>query len=453
MEFLVETPLPVPVEPALAWHRRAGAFERLTPPWVDVRIESRTGTIDPGDRVRLRVAKGPLHFDWTLDHAAPDGAAGFADVQVAGPFASWRHDHLFAPRDGACVLTDRVRYAMPGPLAFGHRLVQRDLARLFRFRHRTTREDLAAHARAGEIAPMTVLVSGAGGLVGSTLRAVLGGAGHRVRRLVRRAARTADEVAWDPARGLADPAALGSVDAVIHLAGESIAGGLWTRDRMQRIRDSRVVGTRALAEAIAGARPRPRVFLSASAIGVYGSRGDEVLTEDSTPGQGFLADVGRGWEEAAAPAAAAGVRITTLRLGLVLSPRGGLLGKLLAPFSAGLGGPLGDGAHWMSWVSLDDVAFAFLHALHHPEVTGPVNVCAPQPVRNRDFTRILARVLGRPAFLPVPAAALRAVSREMADEVFLASQRVESTRLPAAGFGFRDADLDATLRHLLGRPG
>lgn len=450
MELTFRTDLPGSAARALEWHRRPGAFERLTPPWVDVRVESRAGGIDPGDRVRLRVRKGPAAFAWTLEHAPAEGGPGFADVQVQGPFASWRHDHLFADRDGGGTLTDRVRFALPGPLSLAEGMVRRDLARLFAFRHRTTREDLAAHARAGDSAPLTVLVSGAGGLVGSAVCAVLGGAGHRVRRLVRRAVRAPDEVAWDPERGPADPAALEGVDALVHLAGESIAGGLWTPERKRRIADSRARGTRVLAEAVAAARRGPRVLVSASAVGIYGSRGDEVLDEDSADGTGFLADVGRAWEAALEPARAAGVRTVALRLGLVISPRGGLLGKLLLPFRLGLGGPLGDGAHWMSWVSLDDAAFAFLHALHQGDLSGPANVVAPAPVRNADFMRILAGVLRRPAFLRVPAAVLRAASREMADEAFLASQRVTPTRLTAAGFAFRDADLQGALRHALG---
>ncbi len=451
MELTFRTPLPVPAERALAWHRRPGAFERLTPPWVDVRVTSRTGGVDPGDRVRLRVRKGPAAFDWTLEHAPAEGGEGFADVQVDGPFAAWRHDHLFADEPGGAALVDRVRFALPGPVSFLSRAVRRDLARLFAFRHRTTREDLLAHARAGEAAPRTVLVSGARGLVGAAVCAVLGGAGHRVLRLVRRAARSADEVAWDPAHGLADPGALEGADAFVHLAGESIAGGLWTEERKRRIAESRTRGTRALAEAVARATRGPRVMLSASAIGIYGSRGDETLDEGSADGRGFLADVGRGWESALEPARAAGVRTVALRLGLVVTPRGGLLGKLLLPFRLGLGGPLGDGAHWMSWVSLDDAAFAFLHALHRDDLSGPVNVTAPAPVRNDDFTRILAGALGRPARFRVPAAVLRTASAEMAAEVFLASQRVVSSRLTGAGFVFRDATLDGALRHALGK--
>ncbi len=452
MELTFRTPLPVPAARALAWHRRPGAFERLSPPWVDVRVGARTGGTEPGDRVRLRVRKGPVAFDWTLEHARAVGGEGFADVQVQGPFAAWRHDHLFADEPGGSVLTDRVRFALPAPAAFLSGAIRRDLARLFAFRGRTLRQDLLAHARAGEPAPRTVLVSGAGGLVGSAVCAVLGGAGHRVLRLVRRATRSADEVAWDPARGLADPAALEGVNALIHLAGESIAGGLWTAERKRRIEESRTRGTRVLAEAVARAARGPRIMLSASAIGIYGVRGDEPLREeDAARGAGFFADVGRGWEAALEPARAAGVRTASLRLGLVLSPRGGLLGKLLLPFRLGLGGPLGDGAHWMSWVSRDDAAFAFLHALHRDEVSGAVNVTAPAPVTNADFTRILARVLGQPAFCRVPAALLRAISADMAAEVFLASQRVVSSRLVDAGFVFRDAALEDALRHMLGR--
>jgi uncharacterized protein (TIGR01777 family) len=294
-------------------------------------------------------------------------------------------------------------------------------------------------------------VTGSRGLVGSALVAALSVAGHRVVRLTRTAPRHGDERRWDPAMGLAQQDGARPIDAVVHLAGESIAGGLWTQAKMRRIRESRSLGTRALAESLARLSPRPRVLLCASAIGWYGERGDEALDETSAAGDGFLPEVARAWESALDPAAQAGVRTVSLRFGLVLTPRGGLLAKMLPPFRAGVGGALGSGRQWMSWVSLDDVVFAALHALHRADVRGPVNVTAPRPVTNAEFTRTLARVVCRPAILPVPAALLRAVSRPMAEELFLVSQRVTSSRLTAAGYRFREADLEPALRHALGR--
>lgn len=297
---------------------------------------------------------------------------------------------------------------------------------------------------------MNVLVSGANGLLGATLVPRLRTEGHRVLALVRREPRGPDEVRWDTTHGMDLASSLPPVDAFVHLAGESIAGGLWTAARKLRIRESRAVGTRVLATSAAALSPRPSIFASASAIGWYGSRGDELLDESSAPGTGFLAEVGRAWEAALAPAQAAGIRTLSLRFGLLLSTRGGLLAKMLPAFRMGLGGALGSGRQWMSWVSADDAAAACVHALHRTDLAGPVNVTAPMPVRNADLTRILARVLGRPAFLRVPAGLLRAISREMADDVFLASQRVVARRLTETGFVFRDVDVEATLRRLLG---
>jgi len=451
-ELRAEIDLPCAPDVARAWHGRSGAFERLVPPWVDVRVEERSGTIEPGDRVLLRVRQGPATFRWELEHAAPEGGAGFADVQRRGPFASWRHDHVFRPDGEGCVLEDRVRFALPAPLGWAGGLVRRDLGRLLAYRQRVTRGDLAALARAGALggAGRTVMVSGAGGLLGRALVPVLALAGHRVLRLVRRPPRGPDERRGDPARGV-EPDALADVDAIVHLAGESIAGGLWTRERMRRIRESRAAGTLALVESVRRADPRPATLLSASAIGAYGSRGDEALDEDSARGHGFLADVCRAWEAPLEAAGAGEMRTASLRFGLILSARGGLLARMGAAFRAGLGGPLGDGSQWMSWVSVDDAALACLHVLRNATLSGPVNIAAPGPVRNAEFTRTLARVLRRPALVRAPAVLLRAISRPMADEAFLASQRVVPRRLIDSGFVFRDPELETALRHELGR--
>jgi uncharacterized protein len=297
-----------------------------------------------------------------------------------------------------------------------------------------------------------VAVSGAGGLIGSALVRHLNAGGHRVSPLVRRAARPG-EIRWDPASGTLDPHDLEGIDGVVHLAGESV-GTRWTSARKRRIRDSRVLGTRLLSETLAGLRTRPAVLASASAIGIYGDRGDELLTEHSTlgdPRHDFLASVGQEWEGAADPARAAGIRVVHPRFGVVLSRDGGALKKMLLPFRLGLGGRLGSGRQWMSWISLDDAAAAIVHLLLSPTVTGPVNVTAPTPLRNREFTRILGRVLSRPAVLPVPSVALRLALGEMANGTLLASTRVMPERLTTSGFGFSHPDLETGLRHVLRR--
>jgi len=302
----------------------------------------------------------------------------------------------------------------------------------------------------------TVAVTGASGLVGSALVTGLTSAGHRVVRVVRGAG--AASVAgqrlarWDPESGALEPSELAGADAVVHLAGESVAGGRWTEAKKRRIRSSRVDVTRRLAEALLRLERPPRLLVSASAVGYYGDRGSEILREDSAPGPGFLAEVCREWEAATDPAARAGIRVVRLRIGMVLSRRGGALGAMLTPFRLGAGGPVGSGVQWVSWIAIDDLVGAILHALATESLAGPVNAVAPEPVTNRELARTLGRVLRRPALLPLPAVAARLLFGQMADELLLASARVEPARLRATGFTFRHARLEDALRHELGRP-
>ncbi|MBI4606247.1 MAG: TIGR01777 family protein [Planctomycetes bacterium] len=302
---------------------------------------------------------------------------------------------------------------------------------------------------------MQVVVTGATGLVGSSLVPSLVAGGHRVSRLVRAArppARAgAIDVAWDPEAGQLDAGALEGHDAAVHLAGENIASGRWTEARKTRIRGSRVRGTRVLCEALAGLSRPPRVLVCASAIGFYGSRGDEVLREESAPGTGFLAEVCREWEAASEPAAKGGIRVVSLRIGVVLSPRGGMLGRILLPFRLGLGGKVGSGAQFLSWISIGDLVAAIEHAIAADGLRGPVNAVAPNPVTNLELTRTLGRVLRRPTPFPMPAFAARLLFGEMGDELLLGSARVVPERLLASGFAFRHPDLEGALRELLGR--
>ncbi|MGH7428637.1 MAG: TIGR01777 family oxidoreductase [Candidatus Methylomirabilaceae bacterium] len=297
---------------------------------------------------------------------------------------------------------------------------------------------------------MIIAVTGSAGLIGSRLTVLLGSGGHRVMRLLRSKPRPElDEVYWDPVRGMVDTMALGRVDAVVHLAGESIAKGRWTARKKARIRDSRVIGTRVLSEALARLSPPPKVMICASAIGYYGDRGDEWLREESPPGSGFLADVCRQWEAAAEPARQRGIRVVHLRTGVVLSPAGGALRQMLLPFRMGLGGKIGSGRQYLSWIAIDDLLDVIMHALAADTLQGPVNAVSPNPVTNLEFTRTLGRVLGRPTLFPMPALAARLVFGEMADELLLGSARVQPARLVATGYQFRLPMLDGALRYLL----
>jgi len=292
-----------------------------------------------------------------------------------------------------------------------------------------------------------VLVSGTSGPVGAALLPSLKADGFGVTRLVRASAIDKDQIVWDPSRPLS-PELVSGFDAVIHLAGESIVGR-WTQEKMRRILDSRAEGTHHLAEAVAKAAQPPRAFISASAVGYYGSRGDEILKEDSASGDGFLADVCRQWEAATQPAVKAGIRTAQMRLGVVMSAAGGALPKMLLPFRLGLGGRLGDGRQWWSWVAAQDVAGAIQHVLKHESLEGPVNTVAPNPVTNTEFTKTLASALKRPAVFPVPAFALRLLFGLMGEEVFLASQRVEPAKLVASGYQFQHSDLKNALQDIL----
>jgi uncharacterized protein len=296
---------------------------------------------------------------------------------------------------------------------------------------------------------MKVLISGATGLIGSSLAQELKSGGHHVTSLTR-SPTGENNISWDPDAGTVD-GSLEGTDAVVHLAGESIAEGRWTVSKKRRIMDSRKKGTRLLAETIAGLTTPPRVMVSASAVGYYGDRADEVLREDSRPGSDFLAEVCKVWEAAADPAREAGIRVVHTRFGIVLSLEGGALGTMLPIFKLGGGGRIGRGRQWWSWVAIDDVVGTIHHALENDSVEGPVNVGSPNPMTNAEYTRVLGKVLNRPTVLPVPAPAIRLALGGIADALLLASQRMDPAKLKETGYRFRHPELEGALRHLLER--
>ncbi|MEE8109621.1 MAG: TIGR01777 family oxidoreductase [bacterium] len=299
---------------------------------------------------------------------------------------------------------------------------------------------------------MKILVSGASGLVGSALVPALIAGGHSVVRLVRSAPKNgADEVMWDPAAGTLDASSVEGVNAAVHLSGENIGEGRWTPRKKTIIRDSRVKSTRLLAETLARLGRPPGVLVCASAVGYYGDRGEEVLREESPAGTGFLADTCREWESAAEPAVQKGIRVVHLRSGIVLSPKGGALAKMLPPFKMGLGGKLGSGRQYMSWISLDDMIGVIIHGIETEALSGPVNVVAPQSVTNLEFTKTLGQVLSRPTPFALPAFMVRLAFGEMADAALLASTRVVPARLQNSGYAFLHTELKGALRHVLGK--
>lgn len=457
--FIRRSEMPVSAEALYAWHTRPGAFERLTPPWQPVKLVASEGVAE-GMRAEIRLGIPPITLRWIAEHRDVKPGRQFRDVQIEGPFAAWDHLHRMIPHDIApdrSTLSDEVTYALPA-----ERLLERiagdrpqdELIRLFGYRHRVTHTDLERHLSYGG-KPMTVAVTGSSGLIGSALTAFLMTGGHTVVRLVRSQREAAAlphaqhrAVHWDPDRGTLDAAQLEGVDAVIHLAGESVLGP-WTRGHRARILQSRARGTRVLAEALASMERPPKTFLSASATGFYGDQAIRV-NERSRSGDTFLAEVCRAWEAATEPAEAAGIRVCHLRIGVVQTPAGGVLRLAYPAFLAGLGGVPGSPKTWMPWIALDDVLYAILHLLRRPDVRGAVNLTSPHPVPMRTWARTLGRLARRPVWLPLPERLLRLGPRAVTDEL-LAGARVQPDRLLNSGFAFAYPALPDALAHVLGR--
>ena len=446
--------MPVSAAELFAWHARPGAFERLNPPWQPVEILERGGGIENGARTVIRVPMGPFKKTWVAIHEGFQQDRQFQDRQERGPFASFLHTHrTIADGLDASILEDEIDYALPmgwlGRLA-GGRLARRQLVHAFAYRHAVTRNELTIHALRRGLPPWKILVTGAGGLVGSALVPFLTTGGHEVTRIAR-ARGNANTLTWRELQSGQRLEALEGLDAVLHLAGENIGGGRWSTARKERLRASRLDTTAHLMAALGKLGQPPKTLVSASAVGYYGDRGGEELPETASAGTGFLADLCQAWEAVSQPAQAWGTRVVHLRFGVILDPRGGALKKMLTPFRLGLGGKIGNGQQWISWVALDDVLGVMHHVMAHDRLTGPINVAAPQTLTNHDFTKGLGRVLFRPTIFPLPAFAAKLAFGEMARETLLASTRAVPQKLLASGYRFSFPDLGAALRHLLGK--
>lgn len=437
-----------------AWHSRPGALERLIPPWERTHVVIREGGIDPGGRVVLAMHAGPLPFRWHARHVANKPGIVFQDIQERGPFARWTHTHRFSDIDNGALLEDRIDYTLPGqPLlpACATSLVDHTLQRVFRYRHDTLRADIELHNRCSHT-PLRVLISGASGVLGSALRPLLTTGGHEVWTLVRRQPdRQQREIYWDPQSGHLNLTGLPPFDGVIHLAGDNIGEGRWTTDKKQRVIDSRVQGTGLIARAIAALPVHPKVLLTASAVGFYGNCLDCCMREEDRAGTDFISDVCALWEQSARPAEEAGIRTVVMRIGVVLTPRGGALQRLLTTANVGFPRRFGDGDQYISWIGINDMVSAILHALTCDALHGPVNIAAPLPATNSQLMQTLARVLRRPLLPAIPARLLKTLYGQMASEVLLGGCRVATDKLQHSGYSFRHADLEAALRHLLGR--
>lgn len=458
MRFTYRTELPGhPVSEVFAWHERPGALERLTPPWGDVDVVEKEGGIRDGARVVLRIRQGPAAFDWELRHHGYVENERFCDEQVSGPLKSWNHTHSFE-EDGAggTRMVDVIELEPPlGPAgaALAPGFFDRELDRLFAFRKIRLRGDLGRHAAFSDRPRLTVAVTGSSGMIGTALTHFLTTGGHRVIRVVRsRDELGEDRIFWNPASREIDADGLRGVDAVVHLAGVPIADGRWTDERKKAIHRSRVEGTDLLARTLGDLRNGPRTLVSMSAVGYYGDRGEERLTESSAAGtKGFLTSVTKDWEAATRPAERGGVRVVRLRAGVVLSPEGGALGKMLLPFKMGVGGRLGSGRQYVSWIDLDDLVGLIHHCLMDGTMRGAVNATAPHPVTNSTFTSVLGSVLGRPTIIPVPGLAVKAAFGQLGEETLLQGQRVLPEAARAGGYEFGFDGVEESLRFQLGK--
>lgn len=438
--------VPVSAEELCAWHGRPGAFERLNPSFDPVEVEERTGGLEVGARTVIRMSVGPVKQRWVAEHTAYEPGRMFRDEQTSGPFAKWVHTHRFEPRsDGTSELVDEIDYELPmGAMGrvFGDGFTQDTLERMFRYRHALTVGDLTRHAQFRDRPRLTFAVTGATGLVASTLIPFLTTGGHTVKPVTRKG----DSF---------DAKAFEGADVVINLAGAGVADERWTDARKKLLRDSRVAYTKRLRDAGA----KPKVWLQGSAVGIYGDRGDEALTEDSSvptgqqgeafsTGPTFLAELCADWERAAVGAAD---RVVSTRIGIVQSARGGALAKLLPPFLMGAGGPMAGGKSWQACVSIEDLVGQLYFLAMNDSISGPVNCVGRDPVTNGEYAKVLGRVVHRPAIAPLPGFVLRTMFGELADGALLASQRVMPSKLVSAGFQYLHSTLEEGLRFTLGR--
>lgn len=444
--------MPVPIEQAFAYHDRPGALERLIPPWKKVTIVRSDQSLQPDSQVIMRVHMGPLKPKWVARHTRLERPHHFQDIQESGPFAHWQHDHRFEARGDKSLLIDDVSYQAPlGKIGsiLSHRLINTELQTMFAYRHRVTADDLHLLERWGAEKKLRVAISGSTGLVGRNLCAMLRLLGHEVIAIKRTSVAddASDEI--NPWQSQEQAQRLNGIDIVIHLAGKSIADARWSPSVKEAIRDSRVDLTKQLADCLATLSDPPSALLCASASGIYGSQADDELSEDSPPGDDFLSDVAVQWESACQSAVDAGIRVVNLRLGIVLDPRGGALSKMLLPAKLA-GGALGSGKQWWSWIALDDVLGAIYHAMMNQDVHGPVNLVSPNPIRQKDFAKVLGKTFGIPALVPAPSFGLRLALGEMADYLLLASCRVRPNVLLDTDYHFRFAELDQALEYCLG---
>ena len=447
------------VEEIWNWYDSPGAFRRIMPEWEGI-DPIQAGKLVDGDETIFKVSLGPIKRTWLARHHSVKEGVGFSDRMIKGPFGAWNHQHTFESKGESTIVNDHVEYKLPLHFLTGWTApftVKPRMNQMFRYRTDIVMNDLKQIQKTSHLPRQRVLVSGSTGMIGLQLCAFLEAAGHEVHRLIRPSTKLPKDVSsenvvvWNDLSGEIIAGEFENFDSIIHLAGAGIGDKRWSAKRKKLIRDSRVIPTTNLSKIIANLKNPPKSFLCGSAVGYYGNRGTEVLDEKSKSGDDILASICREWEESTRVAKDAGIRVSFLRTGIVISPLGGALAKLLFPAKMGAGGPVGGGKQMQSWISLDDEIYAIHHLMMDESSEGPYNLSAPTPVNQKTFAKTLGKVLRRPAFAPLPGFMIKIMFGEMGQKLVLEGQDVRPNRLLESGFEFTFDDLESCLRNCLGK--
>jgi hypothetical protein len=430
--FTYTSSYPFSAQELFLWHMRKDALKRLLPPWQKVKVLSAGSPKNMGSLTKIRMYIGPLFRDWVSKHVLYEEGKRFVDEAIKSPMLFWRHSHEFIQKQKEAILTDHIEYALPWYV--GSSYVEKNLQKLFAFRHRRLSSDLAIFHKY-DMQKKKILLSGASGLVGAEFMAFLQALGHDVYCLKRgKTDMQRQIIGWNPEQDGNHIDAFEGFDAIVHLSGENIAKKRWSKAQKERIFQSRCRDTYHLATIVSRLSRPPKVLISASAVGIYGDRKEEVLAEDQTFGNDFLANVCIHWEKAVEPLKQKAIRLCQARFGYILTPQGGMLGEMLLPFRVGAGGIMGSGRQMIPWVALDDVIYALYHLMMTETLSGPINIVASHPVTQKEFAQTLAKVLMRPCFLRIPRFFLKVMLGERADALIFRSANVSNAKLLQSGY-------------------
>lgn len=451
IHFIRNLDVPVSAQVLAEWHEKPGAFGRIQPPWEKASIVNKAKAIENDLEEHIQIQMGPFKKMWIARYHDVVKGKQFCDFQVKGPFGYWDHRHVFRDNNGkGARLVDEITYREPlgflGRILAG-KMIYNKLDRMFRYRHEVTRLDLERHHQKS-VKSKKILIAGGSGLVGSALESLLKTLGHEVYILTRNP-KLVNHIQWNPDKGEIDKSKLVGFDAVINLSGRNVAAP-WTRKVKRELTESRLKSTELLVKTFTEIDQKPEVFIQASGSSVYPLHDGKEYDESGPMGEGFLPELAQNWEEKTVPLDKAGIRRVILRIGIVLTPAGGAMQKMLTPFLLGLGGPFGAGDQYMSWIALDDLLDIIAYAIEDERYFDILNAVSPQPLTNKEFSKTLAKVLHRPCFMKVPAFLLKAVPGEIGREVFLASNRVQPAKLKELKYKFRYSDLEHAFCHLLG---